>query len=141
MYCFVFRHAYKYTCISFIDAGNLDFTPIRSSNFDVFETLNQNNRIACFDVTINNDQAFENTETFSLLLGFDDFVPESVRSIVTIEPSVVYVTIEDTIGRQNVSLLHADTFAHSYCEFVHFFFLHMSLITSSYCCMVASRDS
>ena len=103
MYCFVFRHAYKYTCISFIDAGNVDFTPIRSSNFDVFETLNQNYRRACFDVTITPDQAFENTETFSLLLSFDELVPESVRSIVTVEPSVVYVTIEDTTGMQNVS--------------------------------------
>ena len=67
------------------------------------KTLNQNNRRACFDVTINSDQAFENTETFSLLLSFDELVPESVRSIVTIEPSVVYVTIEDTTGMQNVS--------------------------------------
>ena len=103
MYCFVFSHVFKYTCISFIDAGNLDFTPIRSSNFDVFETLNQNNRRACFDVTINNDQAFENTETFSLMLSFDELVPDSVRSIVTIDPSVVYVTIEDTTGMQNIS--------------------------------------
>ena len=103
MYCFVFRHAYKYTCISFIDAGNFDFTPIRSSNLDVLETLGQNNRKACFDVTINNDQAFENMETFSLLLNIDEFVPDSVRSIVTVEPSVVYVTIEDTTGMQSVS--------------------------------------
>ena len=103
MYCFVFRHAYKYTCISFIDAGNVDFTPIRSSTLDVFETLEQDNRRACFDVTINNDQVFENSETFSLLLSFDEQVLDSVRNIVTIEPSVVYVTIEDTTGMQNVS--------------------------------------
>ena len=100
---FVFRHAYKYTYISLIDAGNLDFTPIRSSNFDVIESLNQNNRKACFEVTIYNDQAFENTETFSLLLSLDVLVLDTVRKIVTIEPSVVYVTIEDTTGMQNVS--------------------------------------
>ena len=35
-----------------------------------------------------------------------------MRSTVTIEPSVVYVTIKDTTGMQNVSL-HVDTFAHS----------------------------
>ena len=103
LFCFIFRHAYKYTCISFIDAGNLDFTPIRSSNLNVFETLNQNNTRACFDVTITPDQAFENTETFSLLLSFNDLVPDSVRSIVTIDPSMVYVTIEDITGMQNVS--------------------------------------
>ena len=112
MYCFVFRHAYKYTCISFIDAGNLDFT----SNFDVFETLNQNNRRACFDVTINNDQAFENTETFSLLLSFDELVPDSARSIVTIEPSVVYVTIEDTTGMQNVSKIRLFIACRYFCN-------------------------
>ena len=78
--------------------GNLDFTPIRSRNLDVFETLDRNNRRACFDVTINNDQLSENTETFSLLLSFDEFVPDSVRSIVTIAPNVVFVTIEDTTG-------------------------------------------
>ena len=85
-------------------AGNVDFTPIRSSNLDVFVTLDRNNRIACFDVTINNDQPSENTESFSLLLSFDEFVPDSVRSIVTIAPSVVYVTIEDTTGMQNVGM-------------------------------------
>ena len=79
-------------------AGNLDFTPIRSSNFDVFETLDQNNRRACFSVFITLDQEMEDTETFSLQLSFDEFVPDSVGSIITIEPSVVYVTIEDTTG-------------------------------------------
>ena len=81
-------------CISFIDAGNLDFTPITSSNLDVFETLNQNNRRACFIVSITLDQEIEISETFSLQLSLDEFVPDSVRSIVTIEPNVVYVTIE-----------------------------------------------
>ena len=85
----------------FIDTGNLDFTPIRSRNLDVFETLNQNNRRPCFSVSINNDQAFEDTETFSLQLSFDVFIDDAVRNIVVIEPSVVYVTIEDTSGKQN----------------------------------------
>ena len=90
-----------YICSYHAFAGNVDFTPIKSSNLDVFETLDRNNRRACFDVTINNDQPSENTESFSLLLNFDEFVPDSVRSIVTIAPNVVYVTIEDTIGMQN----------------------------------------
>ena len=81
-------------CISFTDAGNLDFTPITSSKLDVFETLYQNNRRACFIVSITLDQEIEISETFSLQLSLDEFVPDSVRSIVTIEPNVMYVTIE-----------------------------------------------
>ena len=81
-------------CISFTDAGNLDFTSITSSKLDVFETLYQNNRRACFIVSITLDQEIEISETFSLQLSLDEFVPDSVRSIVTIEPNVMYVTIE-----------------------------------------------
>ena len=79
-----------------IYVGNLDFTPIRSSNLDVFETLNLHSRRACFVVSINNDLVFENDETFSLVLSLDPFVPDGLRNVVTIEPSVVYVTILDT---------------------------------------------
>ena len=77
----------------------MDFTPIDSTNLDVFETLNQNSRRACFFVSITNDFVFENDETFSLVLNFDDFVPDGVRNVVTIEPNTVYVTIEDTTGK------------------------------------------
>ena len=78
---------------SLLHAGNLDFTPIRSRNL---ETLHQNKRRACFSVSIILDQDIEYSETFSLQLSFNESVPDSVRSIVTIEPNVVYVTIEDT---------------------------------------------
>ena len=85
----------------------MDFTPIRSSNLDVFDTLDQNNRRACFIVFISLDQEIENSETFSLQLrSLYEFVPDSGRSIVTIEPNVVYVTIEDTTGMQNENILN-----------------------------------
>lgn len=74
----------------------MDFTPLTHSNLDVFERLNNGSRSACFDVTITLDQEFEASETFSLQLGLDAFGNEGVRNIVTIEPSVVYVTIQDT---------------------------------------------
>ena len=86
-----------------IYVGNLDFTPIRFVNLDVFETLDQNSRRACFVVSINNDLVFENVETFSLLLSLDPFVPDGVRNVVTIEPNVVYVTILDTMGKHYTS--------------------------------------
>nr|CAI68017.1 LPS-binding protein [Suberites domuncula] len=76
-------------------AGELDYTPIRSSNLDVFGTLSQNQRRACFDVRITSDNVFENDETFSLRLDFDELVPQATRDSVTIEPSVVYVTIQN----------------------------------------------
>ena len=60
----------------------------------LYNTLDQNNRRACFIVSISLDQEIEISETFSLQLSLDEFVPDSVRSIVTIEPNVVYVTIE-----------------------------------------------
>ena len=82
----------------FIYAGNLDFTQITSSNLDVFETLNQNSRRACFFVSITNDLVFENDETFSLVLSLDPFVPDAVKDVMTIEPNVVYVSILDNTG-------------------------------------------
>ena len=71
----------------------MDFTPIISSNLDVFETFSQNRRRACFLVSLSNDLVFENDETFSLVLSLDPFVPNAVRIVVTIEPNTVYVTL------------------------------------------------
>lgn len=83
----------------------MDFIPISSSKFDVFETLSEGNRRACFDVTIILDEVSEVSETFSLQLSFDDFVDEGVRNIVIIKPSVVYVTIQDTAVAGKISCI------------------------------------
>ena len=79
-------------------AGELDFTAIRSSNFDVFRTLSGSQRRACFDVFITDDGLPEDTETFSLSLSLDDSVDQAVRDQVVIEPSEVFVNILDNDG-------------------------------------------
>ncbi len=70
-----------------------DFTHLTLSS--AFTTLDGNNRRGCVNVGINSDNRYEGTETFSVLLEFDELVSEVVRDQVTIEPSVVYVNILD----------------------------------------------
>ncbi len=67
-----------------------DFVPL---TIDDFSTLDGTNRRACVDVRINPDNIYEGTESFSISLEFDEFVPQEVRDQVTIEPSVVNVDI------------------------------------------------
>lgn len=79
--------------------GRFDFDPINSDNLDVFRTLNQDTRIVCFNVSIAADTICENSETFYLQLSFDRLLETAVSSRVNIEPSMVYVTIEDANGK------------------------------------------
>ncbi len=67
-----------------------DFVPL---TIDDFSILDGTNRRACVDVRINPDNIYEGTESFSISLEFDEFVPQEVRDQVTIEPSVVNVDI------------------------------------------------
>ncbi len=69
-----------------------DFVPL---TIDDFSTLDGTNRRACVNVMINPDNIYEGTESFSISLEFDEFVPQEVRDQVTIEPSVVNVDILD----------------------------------------------
>lgn len=82
-----------------LPSGELDFTPIRSSNLGVFERLSTDQRRACFEVFITQDIILEETETFSLSLSFDELVSESVQNQVAIDPSQVFVDIVDASGK------------------------------------------
>ncbi len=81
-----------------------DFVPLIITIND-FSTLDGNNRRACVDVRINPDNIYEGTESFSISLEFDEFVPQEVRDQVTIEPSVVYVDILD-LTRERSEIYH-----------------------------------
>lgn len=83
----------------FLFPGSLDFTSIRSHSLDVFKTLNQTIRRACFDVQLTNDNIYEDSETFSLQLSLDQNVDLAIRNNILIQPSIAYVTIEDTTSK------------------------------------------
>ena len=70
-----------------------DFTHLTLST--AFRTLEGNNRRDCVNVVINSDNRYEGTETFSVLLEFDELLSQVVRDQVILQPSVVYVDILD----------------------------------------------
>ncbi len=70
-----------------------DFTHLTLNS--AFRTLEGNNRRDCVNVVINSDNRYEGTETFSVLLEFDELLSQVVRDQVILQPSVVYVDILD----------------------------------------------
>jgi hypothetical protein len=75
-------------------AGGSDYQEIIALNLDVFLTFDNNNRQRSFDVTIINDSSMEDTESFSLELGFDPFALESPSNVI-LSPNVSVITISD----------------------------------------------
>lgn len=105
-----FSFHYVATC-----TGELDYTPINSTNGDVRVTMDQQRRRACFLISIMNDGVVEDPETFSLLLQLDPATAENVSdTAVQISPSVAYVAIEGMFGQYIIMLIIYMTFSYNH---------------------------
>ena len=78
----------------FFDADEEDYTPIRFDSLQVSLFFSDSDRRSCFNVAIIDDNLDEDTEEFSIELRFDPVLPPP--DLVTIEPGVTFVQIEDT---------------------------------------------
>ncbi len=73
-------------------AGENDYVPITIFNSSLNEPFNENTREMSFTVTIIDDNLFELTELFSIMVSADD------PAILEITPNVGRITILDNDG-------------------------------------------
>ena len=74
--------------------GFLDFSPI--FKLQMFAPSLWGINRACFDVLISDDDLYENTESFTILLELDSFTPQHGA---VVEPPVTEIFIIDNDGK------------------------------------------
>ncbi len=82
-------------------AGESDYVPITVFNSPLVDPFDENTREMSFTVTINDDDLFELTEMFTIMVSTDD------PAIVEITPNVGRITILDNDGKYRPKLLVA----------------------------------
>ncbi len=80
-------------------ADENDYVPITIFNSPLYMPFDENTREMSFTVTINDDNLFEVTEMFSLIVSPED------PAIVEITPNVGHITILDNDGKYRPQLL------------------------------------
>ena len=89
-------------------AGGADYEEFSAEAFDVFLAFEDDTRRQSFDVTIIDDELFENTEDFDLELRFDPFVRPP--SGVILRPNVSTICILDDDGNDYSQSIHVPYF-------------------------------
>ena len=95
-----------------VSSDETDYTPIDPNLLNVVLMFNNNERRACFNVTITNDMLVEGREAFTLLLVEDPFLAPPIETMFN--ESVANVTILDQDGRSSGSQLRS---MHPSCDF------------------------
>ena len=80
----------------FTVAGEQDYDPITPFNSPLVEPFNNGTRSQCFNITIINDNLFEQTENFTLMVTLFD-----VTQPVMISPNEAIIEIEDNDGKSH----------------------------------------